>query len=418
VDSPFNPLRTNSSSQCITNLLTHHRHIFVAHLASLLPLVFPFIMHPSSEFRHHTAAVLAAFSQTLITHRMLIDKEIIETICIHTHEFLNPETTRHPTSSRKFPPLLNAAVSSKTFDNAGENAPWASTVVASFAILLGPSLFLHHGPLKLIMNTAQKILRHHPGRDLNPHVWRTFIWSMFQLYIQQCSSATEDMHIVKRCVLVLKQALHGGLGAALIVSLLEPIPPDFQNKSMQKWAISSAVDIVHDMLSSNSRNLRREAGRLLSCLIQEAGAPSNVQRETEWTADLLLSGFLFDGSLLRADKSQVDELVRSTHVFSPRRLSREEILMHWESISSCFILVVRNCRKDGDASLTVSSSRFLMVFFFDVVYRPRRFPYGSLSSLLKASRFRKVVSSLPPPNSLRGCPPYFRSSFLSTLPFC
>jgi hypothetical protein len=375
-------------------------------------------MHPSSRFRHHTAAVLAAFSQTLITHRMLIDKEIIETICIHTHEFLNPETTRRPTSSRKLPPLLNAAVSSKTLGGAGKNAPWASIVVASFAILLGPSLFLHHGPLKLIMNTAQNVLRHHPGRDLNPHVWRTFIWSMFQLYTQQCSSANEDMDIVKRCVLVLKQALHGGLGAALIVSLLEPIPPNFQNKSIQKWAISSAVDIVRDMLSTKSRNLRREASRLLSCLTEEAGASSNVQRETEWTADLLLSGFLFDGSLLRADKSQVDELLRSTHVFSPRRLSREEIVMHWESISSCFILVVRNCCKDGDAGLNVSFARFLMVFCFDIVCRPRRFPYGGPSSLLKASRFKTVDSSLPLQNSLRSCPPYFRSSFLSTLLFC
>jgi hypothetical protein len=416
VNSPFNILRANSSSKCIANLLKYHRHIFIARLTCLLPLVFPFLLHPSSKFRHHTAAALASFSQTLVTHRTHVDKETIETICLHTHEFLTPETTRHPTSSRTLPPLLDAAVSSKTFGSAGENAPWASTVAASFAILLGPSLFLYHGPLKLVMNTAQKILRHRPGRDLNPHVWRTFIWSMFQLYSQQILSLDGDMDTVKRCVLVLKQALHGGLGAALITSLLGPIPPDFRSTSIQSWVISSSVDIIHDMLSSKSQDLRREASRLLACLTQEVGTPSNMQREAEWTADLLLSGFLFDGSLLRADKCQVEELVCSAHVFSPRFLSREEIVMHWESISSCFTLVVHNCLEDVNAGLTVCSFNFLMFFFsFIYLYRPLRLPYGSPSSLLKASRFRKVVSSVPLPNLLRSCPPYFRSSFLRAL---
>ena len=363
MDILLNVLCSNFSLQCIANLLRCHRHIFIAQLTCLLPLVLPFIIHLSSKFRHHATVVLASFSQTLITHRTLIEKEAIETICLHTNEFLTPETTRHPTSSRKLPPLLDAAVSSKTFGSAGENAAWASTLLASFSILLGPSLFSYHGPLKLVMNTSQKILRHRSGRDLNPHVWRTFIWSMSQLYTQQSSSADEDMDTVKRCVLILKQTLHNGLGAALIASLLGPIPPDFRNKSIQKWAISSAVDIIREMLSRKSQNLRHEAIRLLACLTQETGAPSSMQRETEWTADLLLSGYFFDGSLLRADKRQVEELIRPIPVFSPRHLSREEIVMHWESISSCFTLIVHNYLEDGDAGLTVGSSTFLLAFF-------------------------------------------------------
>ena len=418
VDSPLSILRTDSSSQCITNLLTCHRHIFIARLTCLLPLVFPFFMHPSSEVRHYTAAVLASFSQTLITHRDIVEQETIETISLHTHEFLTPETTRHPTSSRKLPPLFDAAVSSKDFGSAGENAPWALTVMANFAVLLGPSLFLYHGPLKLVMNISQKAFRYPPGRDLNPHIWCTFIWSMSQLYTQQLLSTDGDIDTVKRCVLVLKQALHGGLGAALIASLLGSTPPNFKNKSIQKWAVSSAVDILHDMLSSKSQELRHEASRLLACLTQEVGAPSNVQRETEWTVDLLLSGFLFDGSLLRADKDQVEELACSTRVFSPRCLSQEEILMHWESISSCFILVVQNSLEDGDTNLTVSSSKFLMVFSFIYLHRPPRLLCGSPSYLFKASQFRKMVNSLPPPNSPCICPPCFPSSSLSTPPFC
>ena len=312
-------------------------------------------MHSSSNLRHHAAVVLATFSHTLITHRTLVGENTIEAICIHTLSFLTPETTRHPTSSRKLPPLLDAAVSSKNLGNSGENSPWALTIVASFVILLGPSLFLHQGPLKLAMNLAQKALRHRPGRDLNPHVWRTFIWSMTELCIQRVSTEKGDIDIVRRCVLILKQALHGGLGAALITSLLETTSTDFENKTVLKWAILSGIDIVQDMLSSKYQDIRHEACRILGCLTRRIGPTSNAQRKTHWTADSLLSRFLFDGSLLRADCTQIEEIVCSASIFSPRSLSQEDILTHWDQISSCFVLVVRNSFKEGETDLAVGS---------------------------------------------------------------
>ncbi|KAI0301175.1 hypothetical protein B0F90DRAFT_1817189 [Multifurca ochricompacta] len=348
---------------CIVELLTCHGHVFVAHLADLLPSIFPLVMHPSSELRHHTAAVLASFSRTLITYRAAIDKSIIDSICCYTHSFLTPETTRHPTSSRKLFPLLDAAVSSRDFGNAGENAPWALTVVANFTVLLGSSLFLHHGPLKFVMNITQKALKRHPGRDLNPHVWSTFIWSMTQLCAQQGSTSDEDVDIVRRCVLVLKQALHGGLGAALITSLLGAIPAGHRSGSIHRWAISSTIDIVHDMLSSNLENIRDEGYRLLVCLTRESGErDNNASHETEWSADFLLSQFLFDGSLLHADKYLIEEKVGSMRIFSPRCLSQEEILEHWGPISSCFVSMVRIRLKADDTVLAsllmVQSNRF------------------------------------------------------------
>ncbi|KAH9028344.1 hypothetical protein EDB85DRAFT_2256384 [Lactarius pseudohatsudake] len=38
---------------CVTNLLVRHQHVSIARLADLLPSIFPFIMHSSSELRHH-----------------------------------------------------------------------------------------------------------------------------------------------------------------------------------------------------------------------------------------------------------------------------------------------------------------------------------------------------------------------------
>jgi hypothetical protein len=313
-------------------------------------------MHTSSELRHHAAVVLASLSQTLITHRTLVDKNTIETIYHHTHSFLTPETTRHPTSSRKLLPLIDAAVSSKNFGSMGKNFPWALTLVANFAVLLGPSLFLHQGPLKLVMNTAQKALRHRSGRELYPHVWRTFIWSMTELYIQRISTEKGDIDVVKRCVLVLKQALHGGLGAALITSLLEATSTDLQNECALAWVIPSVIDIIHDMLSSKYQDIRDEGHRMLGCLTRRVGPTSNTQRKSNWTTDALLSRFLFDGSLLRADKLQVEEIVRPTNIFSPRCLSQEEILTNWRQISSCFVLVVQNCFDDDEANPAVGNS--------------------------------------------------------------
>ncbi len=336
-------------------------------------------MHTSSEVRHHAAVALTSFSHTFITHRTLVGKNTLETICLHTHLFLTPETTRRPTSSRKLPPLLDAAVSSKNFGSMGENSPWALSLVASFAVLLGPSLFLHQGPLKLVMNMAQKAQRHRPGRDLYPQVWRTFIWSMTELFIQRISTGMGDIDIVKRCVLVLKQALHGGLGAALITSLLE-VTTDFQNKSVVEWVIPSAIDVIHDMLSSKYRDIRDEGCRMFGCLTHGVGPTSNTQRESNWTNDGLLSRLLFDGTLLRADKLQVEEMIRSTSVFSPRCLSQEEILTHWRQILSCFVLAVQNCFDDGEANLVVGSTYYPSMGFSSIHRRrPSSSLYGSPS---------------------------------------
>jgi hypothetical protein len=354
-------------------------------------------MHTSSDLRHHAAVVLATFSHTLITHRTLVGKNTIETICFHTQSFLTPETTRHPTSSRKLPPLLDAAVSSKNFGNMGENSPWALTIVASFVILLGPSLFLHHGPLKLVMNVAQKALRYRPGRDLNPHVWRTFIWSMTELYIQRISTEKGDIDILQRCVLVLKQALHSGLGAALITALMEATTIDVQNKTVVGWAIPSVIDIMHDMLSSKYQDVRDEACRILGCLMRRIGPTSNTQRETYLAADNLLSRFLIDGSLLRADYLQIEKMVRSTS-FSPRCLSQEETLTHWHQISSCFVLVVRNGFKDGETDLAVGG--YLLFFGGLFIYVSRQTSALSIwQSLLLAQAQPIQGNSQPTPSA-------------------
>ena len=363
--------------------------------------------------------VLASLSQTLITHRTLIGKNTIEIICLHTHSFLTPETTRHPTLSRRLPPLLDAAVSSKNFGSMGKNSPWALTLVASFAVLLGPSLFLHQGPLKLVMNTAQKALRHRSGRDLYPHVWRTFIWSMTELYIQRISTEKGDMDVVKRCVLVLKQALQGGLGAALITSLLEATSTDFPNECAPGWAIASVTDIIHEMLSSRYQDIRDEGFRMLGCLTRGVGATGSTQRESSWTTDALLSRFLFDGSLLRSDKLQVEEIVRTTNIFSPRCLSHKEILTNWRQILSCFVLVVQNCFDDDEANLAVGDIRYFIIGFpFIYCRRVPYFLYGSPSYLSKPSPHREIVDLSLPSILVHNCLPYFHNSSLSPGSLC
>jgi hypothetical protein len=242
----------------------------------------------------------------------------------------------------------------------GGNSPWALTIVASFVVLLGPSLFLHHGPLKLVMNVAQKALRHRPGRDLNPHVWCTFIWSMTQFNIQRSSTPKGDIDVVvQRCVLVLKQALHAGLGAALISSLLEATSTDPQNEGRLRWVIPSVLDILHDMLSSKYQDIRQEAYRILGCLTHRVESYGDPQRGTGWTPDALISRFLLDGSLLHADTVQLEEVIGSAIVFTPRCLSQEEILTHWDPVASCFVLVVRNSLDDINVDLTVGDRPLL-----------------------------------------------------------
>jgi len=202
---------------------------------------------------------------------------------------------------------------------------------------------------------------------------------MTQLYLQQGPTAEVDDDIVQRCVLVLKQAVHGGLGTTLVWSLLGMTSKDSQNKGMntRRWVISSTVEIVRDMLSSKLPEIRDEACRILVHLTCEARMFEGALQETEWTAKPLLSPFLFDGSLLRADKYQMEEIVSSTCVFSPRCLFPEEILSHWEPLSSCLVFVTQKCLQDCDSDLTVRPYTPLLVSFFMYWRRPSFFLCGS-----------------------------------------
>ena len=297
----------------------------------------------------------------------------------------------------------------------GENAPWALTLVASFAVLLGPSLFLHQGPLKFVMNVTQRALRHHPGRDLNPHVWRTFIWSMTQLYVQQGPTASVDDDTIQRCVLVLKQAVHGGLGTALVWALLGMT--DSQDSGTRKrWVVSRTNEIVRDMLSSKSNEIRDEGCRLLVHLTCEAKKSEGTLPEAaEWTSEPLLSPFLFDGSLLRADRYQIEEIMSYTPNFSPRCLSPDEILSHWESLSSLLVFIIQKCLRDYDADLKVRASTPYQILFFIHRRRLSFFLCGGPCLLSEVRSSDQRDNPLPPLISGPSYLPYFCGSYQISL---
>ncbi|KAF8258476.1 hypothetical protein EI94DRAFT_1130416 [Lactarius quietus] len=120
----------------------------------------------------------------------------------------------------------------------------------------------------------------------------------------------------------------------------------------ESWVVSSTVEIVRDMLSSKSQGIRDSGIRLLVRLTSEARMSEDLLPEAEWIAEPLVSRFIFDGSLLRADTYQIEEIVSSTRVFSPRCLSSEEILSHWVPLSSCLVFVIQKCLQDCDSDLT------------------------------------------------------------------
>ncbi|KAI0269933.1 hypothetical protein BC834DRAFT_578053 [Gloeopeniophorella convolvens] len=339
--------------ECIVSLMTRHGPISVADTTELLPFVLPLIMHSSPELRHHVAIVLAAFSRTITMHRTVVSQKTIDTIAFHTNAFLVPETTRRPASSRKLALLLDEAVISKHLDDVGCNTPWALTVTASFTIMLGASLFASPGPLKLLLTTTHKAKGRPLGQALHPHVWRTFIWSMSQLRAQQKPFTEASVDIFQRSVRVLKQALGNGLGGALVSSLLGASPS--LAGGSRRWIIPSTIDVVRDMLSSQSAIVREDGLRLLVCITCKVATSVGDVPSASWSEDSLLSQFLLDGSLLRADKSRVEELAGLASFFPPRCLSEEEVLLHWEVVFECLVLVVQNHFNYGGVDLACAA---------------------------------------------------------------
>ncbi|TFY80916.1 hypothetical protein EWM64_g3095 [Hericium alpestre] len=156
---------------------------------------------------------------------------------------------------------------------------------------------------------------------------------------------------MERALRTIKQELHGGLGVALVRTL---VGPNSNVRSSDAWGVPQAISIVKDMLQTEDSAVRDDGLATLRKLLGGCHTDrSEGDLSPSWDHDGLLCGALLEGTILRIRKAELSAIVKSLRrdAVEVRQLSFGEISRYWDDLASCWITVVQSHRNASTAGL-------------------------------------------------------------------
>lgn len=148
-------------------------------------------------------------------------------------------------------------------DSSKDKRPcWAMVVLASSTVLSDVSLFFHRFSPKLFLQSLRPAPNHkHPGiRAVREVVWRTLVWAFSQVSSEVISGLRHDIGTGKpedfrgHVFQTLKRELKGGIGIALVTSLLgDSTPTSHDSSETSHIDVSRALAVIGDMVSGVNR---------------------------------------------------------------------------------------------------------------------------------------------------------------------
>ncbi|KAI0061441.1 hypothetical protein BV25DRAFT_1992141 [Artomyces pyxidatus] len=333
-----NVVLTTDALRIISHLIHHHPQVFLPSLSNSLPHILSFLTSSSSSLRQEAGSCLGAYSRA-----SLALQQYTWIMCSHTKKYLTVQTARKHRNTGPFPKLPELVdKAAATPDGA---SIWALVLIANLAVLLGDAVFAEAGMLRLSIMNIHKARAHH--HRLVPHVWRTLIWAFGRLRETLAFAGEDDDEVMQKVEIafqVVRQELTGGVALSLVGTLLGSAAADVPSAHV-KWGVERAVEVIKSLLEHTSGSARAEGRRILAWVVGGVGvAAEDAIPAEEWRDESMLSQVLFDGSLLRADTKRLPGLVRSMKTVGIehlRRLSEDEILCNWESLLSCWQVVVQ-----------------------------------------------------------------------------
>jgi hypothetical protein len=376
---------TDFGLKAIHDFLRYHASHFLSPLSELLPSILPHLLSPSFEDRLHVAHALGGFVLAKIATPSSSD--IHGTISRHVGSFIDAQSSKF-TSTRygaRLATLLTAALAVENPSHPGHGPSWALTVLASLTVLSDSSLFSHPRSLRLIFPPlAQAQTHNHRSvRSLVPHVWKCFIWDFLRMSPEECQGeATRSSHVdspinfEERAFLVVKQELRGGIGVALVNSLLEQ--SEALGHSAPRFGgdrTARALTVVKDMVCSEDKATHDQGLSLLTRLVGAIGSPCiTIPKQATWNCNKILAQSLFDGTILNTRWKDLSAAVHTIHdceTDEVRQLSEQEIVQHWDALTSIWIKCVEESLQGTSFQLSVSYlQHFTHDFHIDINIDP------------------------------------------------
>ncbi|KAJ7176026.1 hypothetical protein C8R46DRAFT_1347487 [Mycena filopes] len=317
--------------QASSQLLKQYPSLFISPLLAIFPCILQHLLVDSPIVRVQAVKALGRFALAKINTLATTANGCHGSIAATLTTFINSQTSKLMSiqSELRLCPLITTALTVRTISNPADSPFWVVQLLASFVILLGDSVFSNPRAIKLTLQTLQQIGTHKQNvvKDLHPYVWKCLVSVFSRLPIP----TDEDDDTRNKAFLILKQDLRGGIGLALILSLLGAAPNDDTSDSVKK-----ILSVVKEMMSSSHRQTQAEGVALLTQLLY-THAPA---ASTSTSKVNILVAQLFDGSLVPAKADDVFAALSKLERLDPsqvRQLTDAEILLHWDELAARWV---------------------------------------------------------------------------------
>ncbi|KAK7048529.1 GLOBIN domain-containing protein [Favolaschia claudopus] len=316
--------------QATSQLLKQHPSVFISPLSALLPCILQYSISDTPILRLHAVSALGKFALAKIHTLSTTASRCHASISTSLTTFINAQMSKSKSAQSQLPlrTLLTAALTARNPGHPADSPFWAVQLLASFVILLGDAEFSTPNALKLTLQSLQQLAVHKQRlvHMLHPHVWKCLVWVFSRL-----PAPTGDAEDIRDPVFrTLKQDLRGGIGLALILSLL-----GCATTADTTDPVSKVLDVLADMIAHKDRLIQAEGIALLTQLLYAPSGPQpNAQPFNIWVPQI------FDGSLLHSSRDSVITTIRSLPRLSPnqvRQLTDPEILAHWDVLADLWV---------------------------------------------------------------------------------
>ncbi|KAJ7677482.1 hypothetical protein B0H17DRAFT_1182547 [Mycena rosella] len=330
-----------------TQLLKQHPSLFISPLLEVFPSILRHLTADSCIIRLNAVNALGRFA--LATTSILPTTNTSISTILST--FINSQTT-HRGAVLRLRNLITTALSSDNPSHPADSRFWAVQLLASFVVLLDDLFFSTPRALKLTFQSLHHLAgsKQRLASTLHSQVWQSLIWVFSRIPIQD--GADERRDAVFRTV---KQDLQGGIGLALVLSLLDAAPNDGSCDTTD--SVTKVLVVVEDMLSHGDPLMQVDGISVLAKLLYTP-VPSTGS-DVPQTLNMLAPQ-LFDGSMLHAKHESVSTAVRSMghlHISQLRQLSDLEILRHWAALTDLWVRATNISLASGFAKLRLGSTR-------------------------------------------------------------
>jgi hypothetical protein len=326
-------LNSNSRSQASTHLLKQYPSLFISPLLAIFSCILEHLIADSAAIRVQAVNALGRFALAKL-NILSTANSCHASLTATLTTFVNSQTSKLKSvqSQLRLRPLVNAALSARNPSHPADSPFWAVQLLASFVILLGDSVFSNPRALKFILQSLEQLAAHKQKlvTRLHPYVWKCLVWVFSRL-----PAPNDDGEDTRHPVfLVLKQELRGGIGLALILSLLGTAPNDGSWDTSE--SVTKVLEVVKDMMASSDRLVQAEGIALLTQLLYTPTLPTT----SAGTQSDVLVPQLFDGSIVQSKPDSVVSTIRSFPRLNPsqvRQLSDSEILHHWDALANLWV---------------------------------------------------------------------------------